>query len=330
MSKFNLQEVLLRMITRPLNYAEGVYYKIRWEKDAGLWDVIRARLPRDHDKITPYPAGEMAEKHEFILGPRGKHVIESEFWWKPGVACRKKSHSYRTDKHSSFASDEVYYSDRKKILDEQGRVESVMPYEQAYGLKTGAYLCASENTDDAFFCDPVNVMARYPDLTIVNEHHYLRPLALDLKLEVLGEGSHLGRTAVLVKGVPRTPEEQEELVWVGWWGVPDDWWLVCDYYEMALDMESGLLLYYRGVVGSKTMVQSEMLELVFDPLEVLSESIFGGRGAGRPSSRPTVYDAWKVAFQTLLGRRRGVGLEIGLGPAFRIGDWWRALWRPRR
>ncbi|MFC6919525.1 hypothetical protein [Meiothermus taiwanensis] len=148
-------------------------------------------------------------------------------------------------------------------------------------IRQSTVCCDSPDGVDAFYCDPVNVRARRPNLTIVNEHHYLRPLALDLKLEVLGECSHLGRPAVLVRGVPRTIEEQDEMLWVDWWGAPDDWWLVCDHYELAIDMESGLLLYYRGVVGSKTMVRSEMLELVFDPPEVLDESIFRGGKATR-------------------------------------------------
>lgn len=65
MTRFTLQDVLLRMITRPLNGVSGVYYKIRWEQDAGLWALTRARLPRDHDKTTPYRAEEGSESPSF-------------------------------------------------------------------------------------------------------------------------------------------------------------------------------------------------------------------------------------------------------------------------
>lgn len=328
MTKFTLQDVLLRMITPPLNRASGVYYKIRWEQDAGLWAVAKARLPRDHDKTTPYRAEEGVGKLEFFLKPQGNLVIESQFWWKPKVGYRTKSKSY----------DESFYKGVERYFDEQGRIKRKVDKRQREEQRLGAIqfqianflreikraqagieflpvgveigldaqpevtskeiepvlkplqpenlirrstvCCESPDGVDAFYCDPVNVRARHPNLTIVNEHHYLRPLVLDLKLEVLGECSHLGRPAVLVRGVPRTIEEQDEMLWVDWWGAPDDWWLVCDYYELAIDMKSGLLLYYRGVVGSKTMVRSEMLELVFDPPEVMDESVFMG---GQPT-----------------------------------------------
>lgn len=341
MTKFTLQHVLLRMITPPLNRASGVYYKVRWEQDAGLWAVTKARLPRDHDKTTPYRAEEGVGKLEFFLKPQGKLVIESQFWWKPKVGYRTKSCLYATyDPGLQRHTDEAFYKDLQRYFDEQGyprkkeaqkrkeelileaklsEIEKLLAairpartrtsageetaigderirkavdrviqpvLDLVYSLRQGAVnlknlsRCESPDGVDAFYCDPVNVRARHPNLTIVNEHHYLRPLALDLKLEVIGACSHLGRPAVLVRGVPRTIEEQDEMLWVDWWGAPEDWWLVCDYYELAIDMESGLLLYYRGVVGSKTMVQSEMLELVFDPPEVIDESIFRG---GQPT-----------------------------------------------
>ncbi|GIW29219.1 MAG: hypothetical protein KatS3mg070_2582 [Meiothermus sp.] len=337
------------MLSPPLFHfpATGVYYKIRWEEDTGLWAVTTARLPRDNDKITPYQSGAAERNLEVKLRPPGKNVIESQFWFKPGVGYRTKSLRYSSHE-SGFQghSDEAFYKDVEKYFDEHGQVKTQIDRRQREELRRegmkflaasmlreikharaairppqvgieisvdetsdeineeverilkplldpqnqlnrsvvsmeDVYRCRSQDPADAFYCDPVNVRARHPNLTIVNEHFYLRPMAKDLKLEVLGECSHLGRPAVLVRGVPRiTDEEEDAIFWVGWWGVPDDWWLVCDYYELAIDMESGLLLYYRGVVGSKTMVQSEMLELVFDPPEVMDESVFRG---GQPT-----------------------------------------------
>ena len=139
---------------------------------------------------------------------------------------------------------------------------------------THEYRCASTCEDDNFYCNPVNVDARIPDLSCTHELHYLRPLLAALQIELVGEGTYLGLPVALLRGVPRPAAEREDPPFlVGWFG-PEDWWLVADYYDLALDMREGLLLNYQGHVKEGILVESRIIELDTSNEDARSERFF--------------------------------------------------------
>ncbi|WP_297859674.1 hypothetical protein [Meiothermus sp.] len=118
----------------------------------------------------------------------------------------------------------------------------------------------------------MNDLARVPDLSGIEEHFYLRPLLTVLRLEVMDETTHLGRPAVLLQGEPKSEAEIERLYY--FLPTPEDWWRIADRYHIALDMQSGLLLYYKGFVKEGILVESEVLELDYSNDDASTERIF--------------------------------------------------------
>jgi len=234
---FTLQDVFLRMISGGFRFPLGLYYKMLWRLNVPLFGFYSSwRLP-SNERFRP----DAKLLQQELKQPRFQ-IVESEFWWLPGVGYRKRYCLYKLpDKQEEEWFDEVNWRGiRKSWSNGEYQVISSNP--------THGYRCASACEDDDFYCNPVNVDARIPDLSCTHELHYLRPLLAALQIELVGEDTYLGRPVALLRGVPRPAAERENPPFlVGWFG-PEDWWLVADYYDLALDMREGLLLNYQGHV----------------------------------------------------------------------------------
>ncbi len=259
-----LQDVILRMVSGGFRFNLGLYFKSLWRLNEPLFGFYSGwRLP--------LPSGERLgldpQALEQELGHPRFQVAESEFWWLPGVGYRKKYRLYSLpNKQGEEWFDHVNWRGIKRFCTgREFQVVSSKPVEN--------YRCESPYVDDDFYCNPVNADAHTPDLSGTQEFHYLRPLLAAIKIELVGEGTYLDRPVVLLRGVPRPEAELEQLPLVGWFG-PEDWWLIADYYEMALDMREGLLLHYRGLVKEGVLVEARILELDTSNEDARSERVF--------------------------------------------------------
>jgi hypothetical protein len=257
-----LQDVFIRMVSGSFRFSFGLHFKSLWRLNVPLFGFYSSwRLPSEH---RPRPDPQLLQQE--LLQPRFQ-IAESEFWWLPGVGYRKRYCLYTLpDKQREEWFDTVNWRGIKKVWDKGiYQVVSSKPIHE--------YRCPSTEGDE-FYCNPVNVDARIPDLSFTHELYHLRPLLAAVQIELVGEGTYLGRPVALLRGVPKPLAELENPPFLTGWSGPEDWWLIADYYDLILDIREGLLLHYWGHVKEGILVESKILELDTSNEGARSERVF--------------------------------------------------------